>query len=79
MNEALADVSVQKMSVSDTWKDLYRIVLNANIIIERVTGNDAITQEAQTDIIADATFITRPMLLAYNKPLGRRPLLYGSP
>ena len=57
MNEALADVSVQKMSVSDTWKDLYRIILNANIIIERVSGNDAITQAAQTDIIADATFL----------------------
>ena len=57
MNEALADVSVQKMSVSDTWKDLYRIILNANIIIDRVTGNDAITQEAETDILAETTFI----------------------
>ncbi len=57
MNEALADVSVQKMSVSDTWKDLYRIILNANIIIDRVTGNEAITQEAQIDIIAETTFI----------------------
>ena len=57
MNEALADVSIQKMSVSDTWKDLYRVIFNANIIIERVTGNDAIGQDAQTDIIADATFV----------------------
>ena len=57
MNEAIADVSVQKMSVADTWKDLYRIVLNANLIIERVTGNEAISEEAQTDIIADASFI----------------------
>jgi hypothetical protein len=57
MNEALADVSVQKMSVSDTWKDLYRIILNANIIIDRVTGNDAITQAVQTDIIAETTFL----------------------
>ena len=56
MNEALADVSVQKMSVSDTWKDLYKIILNANIIIERVTGNDALTPAVQTDVIADARF-----------------------
>lgn len=57
MNEALADVSVQKMSVSDTWKDLYRVILNTNVIIERVRGNESITSEAQTDIIADATFV----------------------
>lgn len=58
LNEALADVSVQKMSVSDTWKDLYRTILNANVIIERVTGNTAIgTQAVRTDIIADARFI----------------------
>ncbi len=58
MNEALADVSVQKMSVSDTWKDLYRTILNANLIIDRVTGNEAVgTQEVRTDIIADARFI----------------------
>lgn len=57
LNEALADVSVQKMSVSDTWKDLYRVIYNANIIIERVTGNDGIQQDAQTEIIAETTFI----------------------
>jgi len=58
MNEALADVSVQKMSVSDTWKDLYRTILNANLIIDRVTGNEAVgTQEVRADIIADARFI----------------------
>ncbi|WP_158837346.1 RagB/SusD family nutrient uptake outer membrane protein [Polaribacter sp. L3A8] len=57
MNEALADVSIQKMSVSDTWKDLYRVIFNANIIINRVTDNEAISKVAQTDIIADATLI----------------------
>ena len=57
MNEALADVSVQKMSVSDTWKDLYRVILNTNIVIEQVTDNEAITPAAQTDIIADARFV----------------------
>lgn len=57
LNEALADVSVQKMSVSDTWKDLYRIVYNANIIIDRVTGNEGIIEAARTEIIAEATFL----------------------
>lgn len=57
MNEALADVSVQKMSVSDTWKDLYRTILNANVVIQRVDGNEAIGTDAQIDIIADARFI----------------------
>ncbi|WP_298495864.1 RagB/SusD family nutrient uptake outer membrane protein [uncultured Algibacter sp.] len=57
MNEALADVSVQKMSVSDTWKDLYRVILNTNVIIDRVTGNEGILEPARTDIIAEATFL----------------------
>lgn len=47
MNEALADVSVQKMSVSDTWKDLYRCILNTNVVIERVSGNEAIPTNAK--------------------------------
>ncbi|MRI02409.1 RagB/SusD family nutrient uptake outer membrane protein [Kriegella sp. EG-1] len=57
LNESLADVSVQKMSVSDTWKDLYKIVFNTNIIIDRVTGNEAILEEVRTEIIAEATFL----------------------
>lgn len=57
LNEALADVSVQKMSVSDTWKDLYRVIYNTNIIIERVTGNEAILDEVRTEIIAEARFL----------------------
>jgi hypothetical protein len=57
LDEALADVSVQKMSVSDTWKDFYKIILNANIILDRVEGNPAIPAAAQTDIIADVLFL----------------------
>jgi len=58
LNEALADVSVQKMSVSDTWKDLYQLILNTNVVIERVTGNEDIGTEAtRTEIIAEARFI----------------------
>ncbi len=57
MNEELADRSEQKMSVSDTWKDCYKIVLNCNIIIDRVEGNTAITQLVQTDVVAEARFL----------------------
>ncbi|MGB5553461.1 MAG: RagB/SusD family nutrient uptake outer membrane protein [Flavobacteriaceae bacterium] len=57
LDEAVADQSVQRMSVSDTWKDCYKIVLNCNIIIDRVTGNEAIGQDAQTDIVAEATLL----------------------
>ncbi|MGB3150821.1 MAG: RagB/SusD family nutrient uptake outer membrane protein, partial [Maribacter sp.] len=57
MNEAVADESVQRMSVSDTWKDLYRVILNANLVIDRVTGNTAISEAAQTEIIAESTLI----------------------
>lgn len=57
MNESLADRSIQKMSVSDTWKDLYKVILNANIIIDRVSDNEAILKTAQTNIIAEARFL----------------------
>ncbi len=57
MNEELADRSEQKMSVSDTWKDCYKIILNCNIIIDRIDGNTAISQTVQTDIIAEAKFL----------------------
>ena len=57
MNESLADESIQKMSVSDTWKDFYKIILNCNIIIDRVNGNVAIPQNVQTEIIAEARFL----------------------
>jgi hypothetical protein len=58
LNEATADVSVQKMSVSDTWKDLYRTIVNANLIIDRVTDNENIgTQDVRTEIIAEARLI----------------------
>ncbi|WP_100612804.1 RagB/SusD family nutrient uptake outer membrane protein [Confluentibacter lentus] len=57
MDESVADESVQRMSVSDTWKDCYKIVLNCNIIIDRVDGNTAISQAVQTNVIAEARFL----------------------
>ena len=57
MNEAVADRSIQKMGVADTWKDLYRVINNANTTIQAVTGNAAINQAVQTEIIAEIRFI----------------------
>jgi hypothetical protein len=57
MNEAIADRSVQRMGVADTWKDLYRVINNVNTTIQEVTGNEAINQDVQTEILAEVRFI----------------------
>ncbi|MCF7561537.1 RagB/SusD family nutrient uptake outer membrane protein [Sabulilitoribacter multivorans] len=57
LSAVTADLSNQLMSVSDTWQNLYRVILNTNTIIERVSGNGAISEDVQTDVIADARFI----------------------
>jgi starch-binding outer membrane protein, SusD/RagB family len=57
LNEVTADASNQKMSVSDTWQNLYRVILNANVIINRVDGNEAISDAVQTNVIANARFL----------------------
>jgi hypothetical protein len=59
LDEAVADVSVQKMSVSDTWKDLYRVVFNANVIISRVEAVDVniISQDVKTNLIAETLLL----------------------
>ncbi len=57
LSAVTADASNQLMSVSDTWQNLYRIILNANVIIDRVDGNGAISEDVQTDVIAQARFM----------------------
>lgn len=57
INEAVADNSVQKMSASDTWKDLYRIVLNTNTLIARISNNESILEDERNDFVADARFV----------------------
>ena len=57
LNEAVADASNQLMSVSDTWQNLYRVILNANVTIDRVSGNGAISEDVQTDVVAEARFM----------------------
>lgn len=57
LSEVTADASNQLMSVSDTWQNLYRVILNATVIIDRVDGNEDISQEVQTDVVAQARFL----------------------
>ncbi len=57
LSEATADASNQKMSVSDTWQNLYKVILNANVIVERVTGNGSISEDVQANVIAQARFM----------------------
>lgn len=57
LNAVTADASNQRMSVSDTWQNLYRVILNANVIIERVDGNEAISGPVQANVIANARFL----------------------
>ena len=57
LSAVTADASNQKMSVSDTWQNLYRVILNTNVIIDRVDGNGDISADVQTDVIAQARFL----------------------
>ena len=57
LSAVTADASNQLMSVSDTWQNLYRVILNTNVIIDRVDGNEAISAEVQTEVIAQARFL----------------------
>jgi hypothetical protein len=57
LSEVTADASNQLMSVTDTWQNLYRVILNATVTIDRVDGNEDISQEVQTDVVAQARFL----------------------
>lgn len=57
LSSVTADASNQLMSVSDTWQNLYRVIFNVNVIIDRVSGNEAISEDVQTDVIAQARFM----------------------
>ena len=57
IDEAIADRSIQKMSVSDSWKDFYKIILNANVILDQIEGNEAISAAVQTEIKAEVLFL----------------------
>ena len=56
-NESNSDVSDQKMGITVTWKDCYRVILNANIILSKVEGNPAISKVDQDAIIGETLFL----------------------
>jgi starch-binding outer membrane protein, SusD/RagB family len=57
ITEETAEVVSQKTGVAQTWKDLYRVVLNANLILNRVEGNTKISAADQETILAEALFL----------------------
>ena len=57
LTETTSNFSSQNMGVSDTWQNLYRVILNTNVIIDRVDGNAAISGAVQTNVIANARFL----------------------
>ena len=57
INEENAEYSEQKMGIAITWTDLYKVVLNTNIILNRVEGNAKISQTDQNDIIGETLFL----------------------
>ena len=57
MNEGNAGDIQQLMGIAQTWKDLYKIVLNTNVILDNVEGNENIPNGPQGEIIGEALFL----------------------
>ncbi|MEM9525539.1 MAG: RagB/SusD family nutrient uptake outer membrane protein [Bacteroidota bacterium] len=57
MNEENAGDIQQLMGIAQTWRDLYKIVLNATVILDNVTDNENISADAQDRIIGEALFL----------------------
>ena len=57
MNEGNAGDIQQLMGIAQTWKDLYKIVLNTNVILDNVQGNEKIPSAARDEVIGEALFL----------------------
>ena len=57
LTETSADQSIQLMGVLNTWKDLYKVVLNANILLAALENNDRIIEEVRTELRGEALFL----------------------
>lgn len=57
MNEGNASDIQQLMGIAQTWKDLYRIVLNTNIILANVEGNENIPAPIRDEITGETLFL----------------------
>ena len=57
MNEGNAGDIQQLMGIAQTWKDLLKIVLNTNVILDNVRGNENIPSVARDEIVGEALFL----------------------
>ncbi|MEM6844616.1 MAG: RagB/SusD family nutrient uptake outer membrane protein [Bacteroidota bacterium] len=64
--EAVQDYIINEGNISDisqgggaplTWQDLYRIILNSNIILENIEGNEAIREEDRNQYVGETLFM----------------------
>ena len=57
MNEGNAGDIQQLMGIAQTWKDLLKIVLNTNVILDNVRGNENIPSGPRDEIIGEGLFL----------------------
>ncbi|SEQ09045.1 RagB/SusD family nutrient uptake outer membrane protein [Neolewinella agarilytica] len=57
MNEGNAGDIQQLMGIAQTWKDLNKIVLNTNVILDNVENNENIPAAARGEIVGEALFL----------------------
>lgn len=57
INEGNAGDIQQLMGIAQTWKDLYKIVLNTNVILANVTDNANIPAAARNEIVGETLFL----------------------
>ncbi len=57
MNEGNAGDIQQLMGIAQTWKDLNKIVLNTNVILDNVQNNENIPLAARDEIVGEALFL----------------------
>ncbi|MEM6377127.1 MAG: RagB/SusD family nutrient uptake outer membrane protein [Bacteroidota bacterium] len=57
MNEGNAGDIQQLMGIAQTWKDLFKIVLNTNVILANVENNENILTGPRNEIIGETLFL----------------------
>lgn len=57
MNEGNAGDIQQLMGIAQTWKDLFKIVLNTNVILANVENNENIPSAARDEIVGETLFL----------------------
>lgn len=57
LNEGNIGAISQGAGAPLTWQNLYRVILNANIILDNLEGNDNITRDGQNQFTGEALFM----------------------